>query len=106
MSVRNLVPWLLYCLFGLAAAQSACGPYRVAFYDLGLLHYRDASGMARGIDVDLIELLSFRTRQQRAIAQRVQVAILVDPLLLVDEDPMHQRDLARRPAKAEATDLE
>ncbi|WP_326536208.1 substrate-binding periplasmic protein [Pseudorhodoferax sp.] len=75
MSVRNLVPWLLYCLFGLAAAQSACGPYRVAFYDLGLLHYRDASGMARGIDVDLIEALAERSgcRFETTLESRVRI---------------------------------
>ena len=53
-----------------------------------------------------VELLNFRTRQQGAIAQRMQAAILVDPLLLIDEDSMHQRNLALRPSKADATNLE
>ena len=35
----------------------------------------------------------------------MRVALLLDPLLLVD-DAVHERDLPRRPAKAEAADLE
>jgi len=33
-------------------------------------------------------------------------ARLVDPFLLVDQDAVHQRDLARRAAEAQAADLQ
>ena len=52
------------------------------------------------------ELLRLRPGQQHAEVERVQVALLLDPLLLVDQDAVHERDLARRPAEAEAADLE
>ena len=47
------------------------------------------------------ELLRLRPRQQHAEIQRMQEARLVDPLLLVDQDAVHQRDLAGRPAEAD-----
>ena len=52
------------------------------------------------------ELLRFRARQQHAEVERVQVARLVDPLLLVDENAVHQRDLAGRAPETDAADLQ
>ena len=52
------------------------------------------------------ELLRLRSRQQHAVVERVQEARLVDPALLVDDDPVHQRDLAGGPAEAEQADLQ
>src|SRR5262249_27547679 len=52
------------------------------------------------------ELLRLGAREQHAETERVEIAALLDPFLLVDEDAVHQRDLARRPAEAEAADLE
>ena len=52
------------------------------------------------------ELLRLGARQQHAVVQRVQEPRLADPALLLDQDPVHQRDLARRPAEAEQPDLE
>src|SRR5258706_13646791 len=36
----------------------------------------------------------------------MQVALFLDPLLFVDQDAVHQRNLARRAAEPEAADLE
>ncbi len=47
------------------------------------------------------ELHGFRPRQQHAEAQPVEEMRLVQPLLLIDDDPMHQRDLRRRAAERE-----
>src|SRR6185503_15483786 len=52
------------------------------------------------------ELLRLRAGQQHAEVERVQVARLVDPLLLVDQDAVHERDLAGGAAETEAADLE
>ena len=46
------------------------------------------------------ELLRLRSGQQRAERERVQEAALVDPALLVDEDAVHDGDLAGRSAEA------
>jgi hypothetical protein len=48
-------------------------------------------------------LLRLGPGQQRAVVERVKVTLLVDPALLLDKDAVHQRDLARRAAKAEET---
>ena len=50
------------------------------------------------------ELLSLRAGQQHAVAQRVQKPALADPFLLVDDDPVHHRDLARRSAERQRGD--
>ncbi len=47
------------------------------------------------------ELLRLGAGQQRAIIERLQEAVLADPLLLLDDDAMHHRDLSRRAAEAE-----
>jgi hypothetical protein len=52
------------------------------------------------------ELLRLGARQQHAEVERVQIARLVDPLFLVDEDAVHHRDLPRRAAEPEAADLQ
>lgn len=51
---------LLACAM-LPTAALACGPYRVAFYEYGVLYHRDADGQYRGIDKDVIEELARRT---------------------------------------------
>jgi hypothetical protein len=43
--------------------------------------------------------------QQHAEIERVQEAVLGDPALLVDEDAMHQRDLAGRAAERQHADF-
>ncbi len=52
------------------------------------------------------KLLRLGARQQHAIIQRMKITRLVDPLLLVDEDAVHHRDLRGRPAKGETADFE
>jgi hypothetical protein len=52
------------------------------------------------------ELLRLRARQQHAVVERVQKARLVDPALLVDDDPVHQRDLPGGSTKAHQADLQ
>src|SRR3954453_4443552 len=47
------------------------------------------------------QLMGFRPRQQHAIAQRMQEPVLADPFLLVDDDPVHDRNLAGWAAEAE-----
>ena len=45
------------------------------------------------------ELLRLGARQEHAVVQRVQEAVLADPALLLDEDAVHDRDLAGRAAE-------
>lgn len=52
------------------------------------------------------ELLRLGPRQQHAIVQRMQETSLGDPVLLLDQDAMHHRDLARGSAEAEAGDAQ
>jgi len=58
-----------------AGAGAACGSYGLAFYELGLLYYRDAQGQARGIDLDLVEALKARSgcRFQTVLESRVRI---------------------------------
>ncbi len=51
------------------------------------------------------ELHRLRAGQKHAEVQCRQIARLVDPALLVDDDAMHERDLARRAAKRDEPDL-
>lgn len=44
------------------------------------------------------ELLRFAPRKQHAVVQRMQEALLLDPLLLFDKDAVHHGDLTGRPA--------
>ena len=52
------------------------------------------------------ELLRLRTRQQHAVVQRMKESVLRDPVLLLDQNPVHHRDLASRSAEAEHCDTE
>ena len=64
LAARRLLPALLLggvLALGPAAAARACGPFSLAFYELGLLYYRDASGKAHGIDLDLVDALAARS---------------------------------------------
>lgn len=45
----------------LAAPAWSCGPYSVAFYEIGSLYYRQVDGSFAGIDKDLIEELARRS---------------------------------------------
>ena len=54
-------------------------------------------------DIDR-ELLRLGAGQQRAVVQRLQEALLADPLLLLDDDAVHHRDLAGRTAEGECGD--
>ena len=45
------------------------------------------------------KLLRLRPRQQHAVAERMQEPGLPDPFLLVDDDAVHDRDLACRTAE-------
>src|SRR5262249_32297479 len=51
-------------------------------------------------DIDR-QLVRLGTRQQHAVAKRMQETVLADPFLLVDDDPIHDCDLTGRTAKAE-----
>ena len=51
------------------------------------------------------ELLRLRARQKHAVIERVEEPGLAQPPSFLDEDPVHKRDLASRPAKAEQCDL-
>ena len=52
------------------------------------------------------KLLRFGSRQQHAVVERMQEAAFGDPVLLLDEDAMHHRYLARGPAETEHRDAE
>ena len=52
------------------------------------------------------ELLRLRSRKEHAVVEGVQEPLFADPALLVDHEAVHQRDLPRRPAEAEASHLE
>jgi hypothetical protein len=50
------------------------------------------------------QLLRFGPGQQVAEVERVEILLLADPAAFLDQFAVHQRDLSRRPAKAEAAD--
>ena len=52
------------------------------------------------------ELLRLRTRQQHAVVERVQEALLRYPALLFDQDAVHDRDLSRGTAEAQRRDAQ
>src|SRR3954452_1835043 len=56
--------------------------------------------MHQPADIDR-QLMGFRPRQQHAVAQCMQKPVLADPFLLVDNDPVHDRDLTGWAAKTE-----
>ncbi|WP_457418141.1 substrate-binding periplasmic protein [Roseateles sp. P5_E7] len=59
---------------------SACGRYRVAFYEYAALYYRDSDGHYQGIDKDLIDELARRTgcRFDAVTESRVRIWALLD----------------------------
>jgi hypothetical protein len=74
-------------------------------------HEQDAGGQAATHAVQYPadigrKLRGLWSRQQHREIQRVQEAWLVDPFLLVDQDAMHHRNLACRPAEIDAADLQ
>ena len=50
------------------------------------------------------ELLRFRPRQQHAVVQRMQKPALRDPVLFLDQDAVHHRDLPGRAAETQHGD--
>ena len=52
---------LLVALLLAAPWAQACGPYDIAFYELGSLYYQNASKQYVGIDKDLIEEIGRRS---------------------------------------------
>ena len=50
------------------------------------------------------ELLGLGAGQQRAVVQRLQETLVADPLLLLDDDAVHDRDLAGRAAERQGGD--
>ena len=52
------------------------------------------------------ELLRLRARQQHAVVERVQEPALRNPALLLDQDAVHDRDLAGRAAEAQHRDAQ
>ena len=52
------------------------------------------------------ELLRLGPRQQHAVVERVQEPALRNPALLLDQDAVHDRDLAGRTAEAQARDAQ
>jgi len=76
---------LLACLIGalcllLAPAASACGPFRVAYFDYPGLYQRDAQGHEFGLDVELVQAVSrlsgCRLEAQPSSAQRTWQALM------------------------------
>ncbi|MEL4179175.1 substrate-binding periplasmic protein [Roseateles sp. PN1] len=45
----------------MSGAALACGPYKLAFYEHGVLHFRDAQGQYAGIDSDVVAELAKRS---------------------------------------------
>lgn len=43
------------------AAEPACGPYRLAYYEFGSLYYRQSDGKFSGIDKDIVEEVARRS---------------------------------------------
>lgn len=48
-------------VLALGAPVWACGPYSVAFYEIGSLYYRQADGSFTGIDKDLVDEIARRS---------------------------------------------
>lgn len=68
-------------------------------------HQPAGSAMHQPADIGC-ELLRLRARQEHAVVQRMEEAAFRDPLLFLDQDAVHHRDLARGPAKTQAGDTE
>lgn len=65
----------LLCPRPAAAVEPICGQYTLAFYELGVLYYRDVDGTAAGIDKDVVEELTRRTGCQfnTVVESRVRI---------------------------------
>ncbi len=50
------------------------------------------------------QLLRLGSGQQVAEVERVEIVLLADPVPLLDQLAVHQRDLPRRPAEAQQAD--
>ena len=62
-SLLSLLVSALLCAPPLPAqALAACGPYTLAFYELGLLYHHDENGGFSGIDKDVVEALQTRSQ--------------------------------------------
>lgn len=65
--VNSVTRWLALMAAGIAvnvgswAQPLTCGPYQVAFYETGLLYFKDSSGEYSGIDKAIVEELAKRT---------------------------------------------
>jgi polar amino acid transport system substrate-binding protein len=75
---------LLVFLFILPGLAMACGPYTVAFYDMGTLFSRQPDGSWRGADKDVIEEIARRTgcqfRQTAESRVRIWTMVMTDKL--------------------------
>lgn len=64
---NTLFGWLIRCVgwavcaLAPMVAQGACGPYRVAVYEHGVLYVHGADGVDFGLDKDVVEALAQRT---------------------------------------------
>lgn len=78
--MRRLIFTGLICM-GLAGPAltrpqvAACGPYDLAFYEHGVLYYRDAKGSYAGIDLDIVDELAKRSgcRFNTVLESRVRI---------------------------------
>lgn len=61
MFKRVLTAAALLAVLGAWAQSTSCGPYRVAFYETGLLYYKDKAGEYVGIDRSVMDELARRT---------------------------------------------
>lgn len=61
--VRSVLVALALCLMAFVhpADALACGPYRVTFYELGSLYYKDSNGKYVGYDKDVVNEIARRT---------------------------------------------
>jgi polar amino acid transport system substrate-binding protein len=75
---------LLTLLLVLPGVAAACGPYTVAFYDMGTLYARQADGSWQGADKDVVEEVARRTgcRFNQIAESRVRIwnMIMTDKL--------------------------
>jgi polar amino acid transport system substrate-binding protein len=81
-------------------AASACGPYRLAFYEYTALYYRGADGQYRGIDKDVVDELARRSGcrfetvlESRARTWQQLAAGQLDVSVSVLPTPERERDL-------------
>ena len=88
---------LLVALLLAAPWAQACGPYDIAFYELGSLYYQNASKQYVGIDKDLIEEIGRRSgcrfRQESDARARIWILLAEGSLdMSVSGIPTPERD--------------